>query len=387
MTKLIISTVRRHIPVSEPSGFLYTLDFENQRILRRTNIIEPPYREWDNNPRGGLRGCRGIAINDEQIAIANASYIYRFNPNWTALGIISHPSCTAIHDILLSDNGVWVTSARNDLCAFLEYSGNMREFIYLREYGISLKGLGWLPPIVMDADNIPNSDIDFRDPRTNDDEKYNLAHVNSICFLANGDKLISMGLVLNSKAATLLKVKKWLYDAGYWQTILAFNRKVRETLKLRKSMHSELIVSPSQGISAVVRVADKGEVSLCLTLDRINTPSHSLLPIHDDVVIYLNTTKGEVIQFNHDSGHIISTTKVTDGFLRGVTLLPDGNVIMGSKGDLIVFDLNDQKIISSIRISSDPNESVYDIKILPAHFDLPPYTLSEPVKNLQPQPG
>jgi hypothetical protein len=387
MTTLLISTVRRHIPVTEPSGYLYSFDYESQCILQRTNIIEPPYRELDNNPRGGLRGCRGISINNEQVAIANASYIYRFSPNWSSRGVVSHPACTAIHDILLMENGIWVTSARNDLCAWLDFAGNMQDFIYLREHAGALNGLGWKPPLAMNSGAIPNSKIDFRDPRTNDDEKYNRAHVNSICYLANGDKLISMGLVLNEKFAFLLKLKKWLYHAGYWKSILSINRKIRGTLKLQKAMHSELIVSPSQGKSAVMRVAQNGDISLCLSLDRITTPSHSLLPLANDLVVYLNTTRGEVIQFNPNSGEIISSTKVTDGFLRGATILPDGNLILGSKGELIVFNLKNLKKLASIALTHDPNESVYDIKVLPDHFSLPPQSLEEKARNYESAEG
>jgi hypothetical protein len=380
MTILLISTVRRHIPVSEPSGYLYAWDYEDQKVLQRTMIVESPYREWDNNPRGGLRGCRGISIDNEQVAIANVSYIYRFSPNWTPRGIISHPTCTAIHDILLMKDGIWVTSARNDLCAFLDFAGNMRDFIYFREHAGALKELGWRPPLAMNSVDIPESKIDFRDPRTNDDEEFNRAHVNSLCILENGDKLISMGLVLNEKFASLLKLKKWLYHHGYWKTILSVNRKIREILRLQKAMHSDLIVSPSQGKSAVVRIAQNGKMSLCLTLERINTPSHSLLALNNGSVIYLNTTKGEIVQFNPDSDHIISTTKITDGFLRGAAILPNGPLILGSRGELIVFSLNHLKILSSVVLTSDPNESVYDIKILPDHFSLPPRSLAEQVK-------
>ncbi len=382
MTNILISTVRRHIPASEPSGHLYTVDFENQQILRCTNIIEPPYREYDNNPRGGLRGCRGISITTNQVAIANASFIYRFNPQWTPLGIISHPSCTAIHDILLVEDGVWVSSARNDLCAHLDFSGNMLDFIYLREHAQSMQGLGWHPPLALNSAIIKNGKIDFRDPRTNDDEKYNRAHVNSVCVLENGDKLISMGLVLDTKYAQLLKIKKWLYQAGYWQAVLSINRKIRDLLKIQKAMHSDLIVRPAQGKSAIIRVNKNGKMSLCLALDHITTPSHSLLPLNDGSVIYLNTTEGKVIRFDpQEKNKVISITKVTEGFLRGVALLPNGNLVMGSKGELIEFSLTDLKILSSKMLTSDPNESVYDIKILPHHFSLPPLSLAEQIKD------
>lgn len=377
MTKFLISTVRRHISASETSGYLYTLDFENQRLLQRTTFIEPPFREFDNNPRGGLRGCRGISVNTDQVLIANASSIYRFDSKWNPLDEITHPSCNGIHDILLESDSVWLASARNDLCVHLDFNGKIIEFINFRDHALIFDGLGWRPPKVLDTNTILKGIIDFRDPRSNDDETYNRAHVNSICSLKNGDKLISLGLVLNEKFARLLKIKKWLYQAGYWQSILSINRKIRNIMKLSIGMHSDLIVSPPQGKSAVIRQARNGTLSLCLVIDHVTTPSHSLLPLPDGTVIYLNTTSGHVVHFDPDSGQILSSTKVTNGFLRGAAILPNGKIIMGSKGELIVFSLQELKISNVILLTSDPNESVYDIKEIPDHFLLPPLSLAE----------
>lgn len=381
MANLILSTVRRNISASEPSGFLYSVDLENQKILRRTSIVEPPYREWDNNPRGGLRDCRGITLSPDQIAIANASQIFRFNPQWTMLGVVSRHACSAIHNIFFKENNIWLTSARNDLRACLDFSGSLQEFIYLREHAKSMQGLEWRPPYLLNEQIITNGKIDFRDPRTNDDEKYDWAHVNSICFLQGGDKLISLGLVLDNKYAALLKIKKQLYQAGYWQAFPSVNIKVRDFIKIKKDMHSDLVVRPAFGKSAVVRISSQGKVTLCLALEHMTTPSHSLLPLKDGSVIYLNTTEGKIVHFDpHGKNQIKSITRVTNGFLRGVTILPDGNLILGSKGEILIYNLTDLKVLSSIRITSDRNESVYDINILPDQFSLLPLSLEEQKK-------
>jgi hypothetical protein len=91
----------------------------------------------------------------------------------------------------------------------------------------------------------------------------------------------------------------------------------------------------------------------------------------------LNTTKGEVVHFEASTGDVISNTKVTDGFLRGVTLLPDGSLLLGSKGELLKFDLSSCQILDSFRITDDKNESVYDLMVLPSHYSLPPESFEE----------
>jgi hypothetical protein len=59
MTTLLVSTVRRHTPSDEPSGYIYAVDLEKSQVVQRSSIIEPAYREVDDNPRGGMRGSKG----------------------------------------------------------------------------------------------------------------------------------------------------------------------------------------------------------------------------------------------------------------------------------------------------------------------------------------
>jgi hypothetical protein len=53
-------------------------------------------------------------------------------------------------------------------------------------------------------------------------------------------------------------------------------------------------------------------------------------------------------------------------------LLSQDQLLLGSNGDLLVFDLPGRRVVDRIRLSDDPKESVYDIKILPENYALPP---------------
>ena len=103
--------------------------------------------------------------------------------------------------------------------------------------------------------------------------------------------------------------------------------------------------------------------------------SHSLLVLPDDNVIYLNTSSGEVVHFNPLTRLVFSSTKVTDGFLRGVTSLDKRCLLLGSRGELIRFDLPNLKVEGRVKLTEDANEAVYDVKVLPRHYDLPPDSL------------
>jgi hypothetical protein len=72
---------------------------------------------------------------------------------------------------------------------------------------------------------------------------------------------------------------------------------------------------------------------------------------------------------------VLSSTKVSEKFLRGLLELPDGRLMLGSSNNLLIFDLKTCSIVDRIELSSDPLNSVFDIQIMPADFDLPPDSL------------
>jgi hypothetical protein len=377
MERFLITTIRRHTPYTEPSGYIYVVDPKKQMVLQRSYMIEPAYREVDTNPRGGMRGSRGISIAGDQIAIANASVIYLYNPQWDLRGLISHPSAAAIHDIHFHGGTLWATAARNDLLMQFDLNGKLLSHYYLRKPSPATRALNWQPRILLTPESVRQGAIEFRDPRTHDEETYDHAHANSICFLPSGDMLVSLGLVLNTSFSTLLRIKARLVRAGVWPRLLAANRQIRDALRLKKNVHSDLVLQPARARSAVLRLAADGAHRLVLALNGATVPSHSLLALPDETVIYLNTTAGTVVHFSPETGQVLSDTKITDGFLRGVTPLSNSKFLMGSKNEIITFDLNGLKVSDSFKVSEDKNESIYDIKGLPDHFEAPPESFED----------
>ncbi len=400
---VIVSTTRRHTRADEVSGYVYLVDPVAQRVLQRSTMIEPPYRAVDTNPRGGMRGCKGITIRDDQIAIANSAAVFRYDPQWNLLGVISHPSCSAIHDIAFQGDTLWVTSARTDLLLQFSLEGELLWSYSMRDPSPALAKLRWKPPILLSADQVRRGEVDFRNPLTHDQETYDRAHVNSLCFCPpDGAMLVSLGQVIGSEQAFLLRLKGKLIQIGLWKTFLALNRGINSALRAlqggatkggRKDLHSELVVRPGKSLSAVVRISADGAHQLCLAIPDVSTPSHSLIAVEDDAqrptALYLNTTAGAVVHFALETvhgdgerstecaGEILSSTTVTDGFLRGVTRLDGQTFLLGSKGELIVFDLSTRTVKDVFRITDDTNESVYDIKILPPHYATPPASFEE----------
>ncbi len=378
MTLILVSTVRRCISAAEPSGYIYVADLDSQQILRRCIIVEPAYRGMDPNPRGGMRGSKGISIRNDQIALANSTHVFRYDPQWNLLGIITHPLCAGIHDILFHEDFLFVTSARTDLLFQFDLAGNLLKYFNVRESSSISKLLDWHPPITISTDHMLSNKVDFRDPRTHKEEETDNAHVNSVAILSDRSILISLGFIIGTDYAKLLQVKKSFIKMGVWAILLKVNQQFREWMKLKDDRRDNaIVIRPAKARSAIVRIFPDGRHSLCLTLPGTISPCHSLLALEDDTAIYLNTTDGTILHFIPDHGEVLSVTKVTEGFLRGVTMSSNGTFLLGSNGDLIIFDLTTREKVGTMQLTNDPDESVFDIKILPAHYAIPPVSFHE----------
>ena len=379
MSRFLVSTVRRRCPADEPSGYIYVVDVHKCQVLQRCSIVEPLYRELDNNPRGGMRGAKGISVRPDQIALANFSFIARYDPQWNLLGTISHPSCAGVHDIQYDGEALWVAAARADLLLRFDLSGKLEKYFYLRQPSPAIAELGWRPPVLLDGDQILRGQTDFRHPLNVEKETYDRAHVNSMCRLPDGDMLVSLGFVFDDQYASLLRLKNQLIRWGIWPAFKAINRGVRRALgKKGRNMDQNLVVKPAKAQSAIVRIKPNGERSLTLKLKDITAPSHSLLALDDGSAAYLNTTDGTLLHIDPQNRNLRSATRIaTDGFLRGVTTLDKSRLLVGSRGELITFNLADKVVEERQQLTADPNEAVYDIKELPEHYELPPISFAE----------
>jgi hypothetical protein len=330
-----------------------------------------------------MRGSKGIAVRNDQIALSNYSMIYRYDPQWNLLGVVTHPSCAGIHDIMFEGDTLWVSSARTDMVMQFSISGELLRYFFMREPSPATDALKWNPPVLLKGDQIYEGVIDFRDPRTHEKETFDRAHVNSVCVLPNGEVLVSMGFIFGGDFAALLRLKKQLVKWGVWRGFVAVNRRIRNAFeKNSKTMDDNLITKPAKAQSAVVRISSDGTRSLCFVLPNVTAPSHSLHNLPDGTVIYLSTTDGSVLHIDPRSGDILSSTKVTDGFLRGITSLDDRTLLLGTRGELLTYDLSAKRVVKRMKIPMDLNEAVYDIKRLPSHYSMPPLSFEEHFKKV-----
>jgi hypothetical protein len=381
MHRVIVTTNIRNVPSDKTSGFLYVVDLDEQKILVTTSGIEVPHREKDINPRGGMRGMRGVSIHEGELAVALFSSILFFDRSWNLVRTITHPAIASIHEIDYSKAGVWVTSTANDLLARFDLEGRLCEHYYLPEQKGFKKVIGVSFRNSLSQRNIADKTNDFRIRSYFKSDVYDRLHLNSLCVLPDGQILLSLGSIVNEAFQVWIAIKSLLLGLGMWNAVLKVNRSTRHLFNLKKKQFSELIIQPAKSSSAIISQNSNGTWSVHLKFPVDQNPSHSLRCLADGSLLYLKSSTGHLIHFER-SGRMISETKVTEKWLRGLLVLQDGNLLMGASNDILLFNLKEKKVISEIRLSDNDQEHVFDIKDLPDDFELPPKSLQNKIGRI-----
>ncbi|NQU41753.1 hypothetical protein HQ520_00610 [bacterium] len=365
---LIATTICRQAGSHEPSGYVYTVNPTEWTVLSRARIPEPPGRERDPNPRGGLRGGRGIAIGEGEVFIANNSAVFRYGPEWRLRGEITHPSCASIHDIAWRNDSLWVTSSFNDLVLRFSPEGRIQDFLNLREKEDLLRDYGFRKRNLLTRGKILEGQEDFRVPRAGRLERYDGLHVNSLAFLPDGEMLLSLGLIHSRSHQRRMAMKDFLLNWGLWNPFVTANRWAGVLFGLRKEMHTDLVVKQAMSCSVILRFDSKGDARPALVFPKSTAAIHSLLVGPDGAAFIGDTTTGDIVRFDPDRAAETGRLHVTERFLRGIEPLPSGELVAGAQNELIRVDFEGGRVAGRIRLSEDEREAVYDIQTLPEGF-------------------
>jgi hypothetical protein len=376
MTRLIVSTCIREVPPDEPSGHLYIVDLENQQILRKTACIEAPYRKYDLNPRGGMRGIKGMSFHNNELAVATYSIVFFFDRQWKLLRTVTHPSVAGIHEIYYKDDGIWINSTVNDLLVRFDAEGNLYEYDDIRSHkNLMLQIRGPLRRL-LDRVDILKGKIDFRNRVNFKTDDYDRTHVNGIEMHPDGRIILSLGLIIGDLFAFLNAGKTLMLRLGIWKTFLSINRFIRMLFGLKKKVLSDLVAQPLLGRSALL-IGSPGKGWEILSQYRVSqNPSHSPRCLKDGTSIYLISSRGSLVHFDVQ-GKVLSDTVISEKFLRGLLVLPNGQLAIGAGNTLLIYDLAEKKIVSELELTNHVKTSIFDIKILPENFALPPEALDE----------
>ena len=315
---MVVSTICRGSQPWEPSGHLFVVDLE-RGVLGSCEVPPAPYLEREPNPRGGIRGGRGLAAAGDTLFVANGAQVLHFDRAWRQLATISHPWCGNVHDIAAHDDRLWVCSTANDALAVFDQTGSLTDLVDLR------------PAALLAGDGARfAAAIDYRDPAGYEAADSNLLHANGIGFDTDGVPLVSFG---------------------------------RSEAEGRAGQRG--LIARADALAAPLAVADD-----------VPVPIHNVVPMPDGTVLTLDSGAGalRVLRAGGTVAHSLTlASPAPHGFLRGLCAIGDDRVLVGERNRLLVVDLSTATTVGSIILAESPRESVYAIAPLPEDFEpLPP---------------
>jgi len=374
--RLLVTSIVRQSEKDEQSGWLYGVDLDDTSVLKKYAHPESAYLPYNQNPRGGLRGSRGMATSRNGLFIANDTDIRVYTPSWDMELIMSHPSCSDIHDIRFEDNSLWVTSTCNGLVFRFSRDGRLEDSLNYREFPALLRRINQRlsRKEFLSQEGIRNGTLDFRDPRNYRIDVFDKIHLNSLCVLPDGDLMLLAGLCLPWRLAMLWHVKSWLKRWGLWESIVRMNQACIRAFNLQRQPNSQLAVSLPSGMTAVIRMSNGAYHSVPLVLSDTTVPNHTLVPQPDGSVLMADTNTGHLLRFDAHSGTILQRIFVADGFLRGLERLSPTLVAVGCQNALYLVDLIQEQVVETIQLDEDERVAVFDVQVIPEHFDPFPET-------------
>ena len=364
MTSLV-----REAGLEEPSGFVRVVDLDRGAVLSTFPMPESRHRASDVNPRGGLRGAKGVDVHGERLVLANTERLFVLDTSWGLVGDFTHPWLAGVHDVLCEADGVWATCSNSDLLLRFGWDGALRDRWLWRGDRALASTLGFPSPPKFDPA------LDYRDPIVAHTGVHDLAHVNGVARGSDG-LLVSLGRILAPNTVRALAVRavgaRLARSVGLAAPAVAAVRHRRARRLAQAEQHAAERFS---GSSSAILALD-GRATVLVHTNGVAVPNHNVLE-EDGLLIYNDSNESRLVGVERASGRRRHTVAVpgSPAFARGLASLGNGRFLVGSQAPLALhtIDLAAERVVSSLDLGGRQRESVYAVSLLPAHFaDAPP---------------
>jgi hypothetical protein len=377
--RIAVTSVIRHVASGRNSGLLRVIDLDSRRALLTAIVPESAHRPHDPNPRGGLRGARGVAFLEERFVVANTERVFVFDRTWTMVGELSHPFTADIHELMAETDGVWITCTACDLLVKLSWRGRVLDSWLWRTDRdlVEAFGLRSLPGL--------DGTIDYRDPRQRGHRVHDVGHLNAVTRGPAG-LIVLLGRVLSPAAYRARKLRGLLEAIGDTTVIARPALAARRRRQLRERGAGPLpMPDMAAGASALVLVPDDGTPpagrrrgTLLARADGLGFPNHNAVTT-GDLLAYNDSNAGRVVAHDRADGGRTRSVGVPGrpSYARGLAWLGGAEFLVGSQRPTALYtvDLGSERVKASAVIGTDPMESVSSLAVVPDTFDDPPARL------------
>jgi hypothetical protein len=334
--------VRESVFGKQRTGYIYEVNWAEQRIVHRMPVPDPSFPKADDNPRGGVRGGRGVAATPHGLVVANCDTLYRYDDDWNMLDSVSNPLFVGMHEIDWDGQHLWIAATGIDavlkttLEGQVEVAWDPHADEKLAHYGIGPR-----------PDPIDGS-VDYR---RREAPLLDRCHLNGIVRGRDGDLIVNCGLVRPARPALTRKVRR-------------LRAKLRATLGITKKDEW----ARRLGRSLVLRVNAARQAHVLLDMEEHRFPTHNGQLI-EDVTLTVNDSRNNTLRvFDMDHGSPRERLHLTipGTWLRGLEPMGEGRILVGSApASLTLVDIRTGEIGQTIELSSDPNEAVHGVTLVP----------------------
>jgi hypothetical protein len=330
---VVTSNVRSAAP-DQPSSYLRVFDLDSREALLTVPVPESLFRAHDPNPRGGMRGARGISAHGGRLVVANAERIFVLDTAWQLVDELTHPLAADIHDVHAEERGIWVAATACDALLLLGWDGEAKDVWTYRSNRGLVKKLG-LPPRTLPRFD---PDRDYRDPRSRRHED-DIAHLSAV--VRDGDRLLVMLGRMEGRTE-----KTW---QDGWCAVVELEDGAKSLSKARAS------------------VVCRYEAAL--------VPNHNVCRTNGLVVLN-DSNENRLVAIDPRTGEARRSVAIPGDppYARGLVPLAEGRWLVGSQRPLAVYevDLDGEEIVDRHVFDAQREETVYAVSLLPSGFSTPP---------------
>ncbi len=368
--RVLITGIVRRSKCDEPSGYVYEVDLDAAEQVAMAPTPESEHLKQNRNPRGGLRGGRGMAIWRDCLCISNTDAIWVYDTEWRVQRIIHHSGCARVHDIAVYEDKLYVTSSANDQVFVFTFDGEVDSILTPRDNADLLKELEVKisRKHALSREDLRAGRIDFSDPTAFRLDDYDRMHLNSVCVSGTGVVTVSLGRMLPLHMNLLLDVKDFLNRVGLYEHLITASKTLRRVLGVKAKQNSDIGIVLQNAASALARRDAEGQWSLFNRFDKTAVPNHSLKCWNDATLLYCDTNHGDLLFIDTETGAICERMFVASEFLRGLCVIDRSTALVGSQNCLYQVDLTERRILRKIEVSTDKRLSIYDVIVIPDAF-------------------
>lgn len=378
--RVVVSTVVRGASFDEPSGFYHVVEVEQGAVIGSVPVPEARHLAEDPNPRGGLRGGRGVSSQDDLLVLASNDTLRVVGPDWAIRQRISHPLAGGIHDVHAEGDGVWVSATAGSLVLKLSWDGELLSGWHWAEDRALVRALGLSPRAV------PALDLhrDYRVPSPGSGA-HDVVHLNAVC--PDGDRLlVGLGQVLSSAALRRERLQGLAARAGDRLPLARGGvAAVRRLRQRRWGRQSGPAAPRKQGTHAIVALplrggrVQPGRAELLWHAGGATTPKHNLLPDEDGGLWFTDSERGLLVKADIRRGDRTVEIGIPGGppFARGLQRISATRMLVGSQRPAAIHSVNlaSGAVERSIDLGGAPSETVYALTAVPPRFEADPLAL------------